>query len=129
MSDDTLDPIMTAAIDLIGRTGAESFTLRYSEEEGQPTIWIAFALWPVANGGYTVMSGSSMQPVLAVLDLAEKITDGGTCTHCGRVTIFEADWTKPTLPPLTLGGQQLEHCNIQYDPELNTFRRQCEGET
>ena len=58
---DPADPRVTAAIDVISRTGVREFQLRYHDDE-EPVIWIAVGTWlwgrrrsgiegPVATGG------------------------------------------------------------------------------
>lgn len=110
------DPRIVAAIKLLARTGAESFQLRYHDDE-EPMLWLAYAKWPhgeEATGATT--------PLLAVMRLAEQVIDGGRCAHCGKPSGLTDDWAA-TLP-------LPEHiCWWQFDPELKTFRRACEGET
>lgn len=122
-----VDDVTKAAIDLVGHTGAESFSLRYSEEEDEPTIWIAYAKHKHGEG-YVITTGSDLSPLHSVLDLCDKLIDGGICTHCGKVTILEHNWAAPALPPIRMGDEIFQHCTYKYDPELNKFRRSCEGE-
>lgn len=58
----------------------------------------------------------------AVLRLLEQVVDGGRCTHCRRPTGVSEDWTA-TLP------LEETFCWYVFDPELETFRRSCEGDT
>lgn len=126
-ADSPEDPRFQAAIDLIRRTGAQSFQIRYSDDE-QPIVWMAVGEWffkdgvPVASGGekrFDVAAG--MGPVGAVMRLLEQIIDGGTCAHCGKMTSIEPDFTKQTFADELV-------CWYIYDPELITFRRSCEGD-
>ncbi len=115
MTDASADPRMTAAVDLIGRTGAESFQLRYSDEE-QPVIWVAVA----GYSGSRHEADASLDPVRAVLRLAERLVDGGKCQHCHRHTGLDPD----SIDKMPLDAFI---CWYQFDPELRTFRRGCEG--
>lgn len=128
---DADDPRLIAAVDLIGRTGAQSFAIRYSDDE-QPLVWIALAEHVIGAEGRPVEPGTvgscnvhevaaALDPLLAVLRLAEQLVDGGTCTHCQRPTGLELDLETMPLDAFV--------CWYQYDPELATFRRGCEGET
>jgi len=108
---DVHDPRFGPAVELIGRTGAEEFQIRYCEEE-QPLVWVAAARW---RG--TWEAAGAMNPVRAVFRLADIVIDGGTCTHCHRPTAFEPD-VGATWPAFL--------CPYQWDPELATFRRGCE---
>lgn len=110
----TDDPRMPAAVDLIGRSGAHEFAIRYCEEV-EPTVWIAQSrhgrAWTVAV---------ALTPLGAVFNLCDDLIDGGQCQHCGRPTGFE-----PTTDPMPMP----EHvCWYQWDPELATFRRGCAGD-
>jgi hypothetical protein len=106
---------LNAGIALIGRTGAQVFQLRYSDDE-EPTIWMA-----VSQHGDHYETAAAMDPVRAVLRLAEALIDGGTCTHCGRPAGLEPDHSED-MPLDNL------FCWYQYDPELKTYRRGCEGD-
>jgi hypothetical protein len=121
------DPRFLAAIDLIRRTGARSFSIRYSDDE-QPVLWMAVGEWrwedgrPVAEGGQLrYETAAAMDPLTAVMRLLDQTMDGGTCVHCGKVTAVSDKWDLPTFM-----DDQL--CWYVYDPELRTFRRSCEGE-
>jgi len=138
------DPRFTAGLDLIRRTGARGFQLRYSDDE-DPVVWIAVGQWrwgkmrdasgrvvgkgpvpvgdgPVPRGGQIRYEcAAALDPLRAVLRLLDQIIDGGHCAHCSRPTGVSDDWTE-TMP-------LDEHiCWYQFDPELSTFRRACEGE-
>lgn len=110
------DPRLFAAVDMLGRTGADSVQFRFSDDE-QPTVWIVVGLW-----GDRAEAAAGMGPVTAILRLCEEIVDGGSCTHCGRIAAFEADLveTGPLMDGLL--------CVTMWDPELSTFRRSCEGD-
>lgn len=128
MSLDPSEPIFVAAIDLVARTGAKSFQIRFSDDE-EPTIWMAVASFMVNNQGKVVKHGrtkrhecaAAMTPVEAVLRLADQLIDGAQCSHCGRPSGVTKDWE---------GDMPLSNvvCWYRYDPELHTFRRGCEGD-
>ncbi|MBO0743601.1 MAG: hypothetical protein J2P43_01185 [Candidatus Dormibacteraeota bacterium] len=118
------DQRLVAAVDLLHRVGAASFEMRYSEPEqdDSPVVWIAIITLhekhPLgANVPPQVAAGLS--PLRAAEKLAEQLVDGGRCKHCHRPTVFYADPADHPIPGL---------CAYQYDPELNTYRRSCEGD-
>lgn len=106
---------LIAAIDMIRRTGARSVGIRYQDDE-QPTVWMVVASY--ADDRHEV--DASLSPVRAALRLCERLVDGGVCKHCGRPTGLEPD-SLETMP------LDRAFCWYQYDPELKTFRRGCEG--
>lgn len=126
MHDD--DPRLAAAIDLIRRTGSRSVGIRYSDDD-TPVVWIAVAEHGVGEDGIPVRDGgktawtcdAALDPVRAVLQLAERLIDGGTCAWCARPAGLDVD-TLDAMP-----GSDLI-CWWQFDPELSTFRRACEGD-
>lgn len=105
-----------AGINLIRRTGAIGFQVRVSDEE-EPTVWMAIAKY--IDGRAEV--DASLDPLRAVLRLCERLCDGGMCNHCKRPCGLEPD-SIDTMP------MNNEICWYQYDPELKTFRRGCEGD-
>lgn len=107
-----LDDRFLAAVDLIRRTGADQFQIRYCEEES-PVIWIAGGQW-----GDKWVFGAALEPLEAIFRLCESAVDGGTCIHCGKLTGF-------VITPEQMPASKLV-CWYQYDPELKTFRRACE---
>jgi hypothetical protein len=117
-SDDPEDPRFLAATDLIGRTGAVSFQIRYCEEE-KPVVWMALAEYERGDRNIW-MVGAAMSPLAAVFKLCDDLVDGGTCTHCQRPTGFT-----PDIDPMPANDLV---CWYAYDPELKTFRRGCEGD-
>lgn len=131
MTDQTFDDArMIAGVRMLERTGARSFRVGYSDEDdGPPTVWYAVATWrigtdgrPLANGGRERHeAAAALDPVTATLRLCERVIDGGQCTHCGRPTIFVTDTDTSVLDALG--------CVYAWDPELATFRRDCEGST
>jgi hypothetical protein len=119
------DPRFTAALDMIGRTGARSFQIRFQDDE-EPTVWIAIAQYgidedeiPIPKGGKLVYKvAGALHPFTAVMNLLDSAVDGGTCTHCNRPTAVSGE-----IDPMPMQGQI---CWYQFDPELKTFRRGCE---
>ena len=110
------DPRFVAAIDLIGRSGASEFQIRYDEEQ-DPIVWVACAKWPQGHE-----AAGAMTPLRAVIRLLEAVVDGGLCAHCGKPSYVSDDFDAK----MPLEGHV---CWYVYDPELTTFRRGCEGET
>lgn len=101
---------------MIGRTGASNFQMRYQDDE-EPTVWIAIAQYD--DGRFECAAAPDI--VTATFRLCDTLIDGGVCTHCQRPTGFS-----PDLDPLPLAAHV---CWYQWDPELGTFRRGCEGDT
>jgi len=114
--DPTTDPRFQATLSLIGRTGADEFQIRYSDDD-EPVVWMAVATYK--EKGSEVAAG--LNPLTAVLRLAETLVDGGTCTHCKRPS---------GLDPNSFEKMPADDiiCWYQFDPELKTFRRGCEGD-
>jgi hypothetical protein len=128
--DDSDDPRWVPAVDLVRRTGAREFQIRYCEEE-EPVVWLALAMHltrdgrPVAEDGKETWSvGSGFTPSAALFALCDSLLDGGTCQHCGRPTGFIPDNERQVDEEL--GAPFV--CWYRWDPELRTFRRKCEGE-
>lgn len=119
--DPTMDPRFLAAYDLLGRSGATKVELRYQDDE-QPTIWISVGYWNF-NGQTRHETAAALSPVKATLRLLERVIDGGMCVHCNKPTAVDIDLT-PDLHPMLPDT----FCWYQYDPELKTFRRSCEGD-
>lgn len=124
------DPKFLAGVKLLERTGARSFRVGYSDpDEGEPVVWYATCEWgldpstgrPLPKGGrIRHEAAGGMNGLDAVLRLCEQVIDGGECTHCGQRTIFLPD-------PDPAGPLEAMGCLYQWDPELATFRRSCEG--
>lgn len=126
-ADPALDPRFLAGVQLLERTGARSFRIGYShEDDGPPTVWYAVATWTRSVAGYPVRGGerseaaAALDGVTAVLRLCEQVIDGGLCVHCKRRTIFVPDTDTAVLDELG--------CVYAWDPELSTFRRDCEAD-
>jgi hypothetical protein len=114
---DPEDPKLLAVFDLIRRTGAKQIQIRYSDDE-QPVVWFGVAVYDDTHWE----TASAHEPLRAMLRLAEQLVDGGMCTHCKRPTGLEPD-SLDTMPVNEM------ICWYQFDPELKTFRRGCEGDT
>jgi hypothetical protein len=106
---------MTAAVTLLGRTGANEFQLRFSPRDEPPVTWTALGRWDD-----TWECAAAMNPLYAVFRLCDQVIDGGMCNHCSRPTGFD-----PEMDNMPMAGIV---CWYQYDPELKTFRRGCDGD-
>lgn len=106
---------MLACFDLIARTGASSVQVRF-DDEVEPTVWMAVAEFKGAHE-----AAGAMTPLLAAYRLAEILLDGGQCRHCKRPSGVTLDW-QDSMPL----AEQI--CWYIYDPELQKFRRSCEGD-
>ena len=121
------DARMVAAVDFIRRTGAREVQIRYSDDE-QPVVWFVVAQFLIGPDNRPAIEGdpyfevdAAGHPVRAALRLCERLADGGQCTHCGRPTGLDPDSIE-TMPLNEI------FCWYQFDPELKTFRRGCEGD-
>jgi len=113
------DPRGSAGIELLRRSGVKGIEFRITDaHEEFPVVVVAIAHW----GGRHFKVGCGPNHVAATLDLCEKAVDGGRCTHCLRTTAF-----LPTHEALPDGAVMFALCRYQWDPELKTFRRECEG--
>lgn len=65
---------------------------------------------------------AAFDPMSAVFRLAELLVDGGTCAHCHRIAGVDFD-------PIGASPMDTLVCYSRWDPELATFRRNCEGQT
>lgn len=125
MTDPPLSARAVAAIDVIRRTGAESFQIRYSDDE-QPVVWMAVVTWRVNRDGIPAKHGAgrasdaaaAIRPDLAVYRLAEQIVDGGTCAHCGKPAGFNPDVAHEPLGDLI--------CWWTWDPETIEYTQACQ---
>lgn len=112
---------LSAAVAMIGRCGASSVQIRWSDDE-DPIVWFVVAqfdegVWETAAG---------RDPIEAALRCAEQLVDGAACAHCERPTALDTDWESPVTSVANRAG--LDLCAYVYDPERRTFRRSCEGE-
>lgn len=94
---------------------ADRLTAGLDDEE--PTVWIAVALYPAKRWE----TDAGHDPLEAVLRLCARLVDGGRCTHCSRPTMFHATLEEPFV-------LERPFCIIEWDPELKTYRRGCEGD-
>lgn len=117
-ADPAKDPLFTAAIDLIGHTGATNFQLRFQDDE-QPVVWVAVAGYQ-RNGAEVFEAAGALSPARATLRLCAQLMDGGTCTHCHRPSGINEDFSNEMPLDILV-------CWYVFDPELSKFRRSCEG--
>lgn len=110
------DPKLIGAIEFIRRTGATAVQVRFSDDE-QPVVWFVVAEYQA--GVYEV--AASTNPVRAALRLCERLADGSQCAYCGKMTGFDPD----SFGPMLMNDL---FCWWQWDPELQVFRRGCEGD-
>lgn len=126
-TDYALDPRFVAGVEMLGRTGAKDFRVGWSDEaDGPPTVWYAVATWgghPDPRIGRGAEAAGALNPVAAVMRLCERVIDGGTCAHCGQLTIFDDNPDDSPFQSLL----EAMGCVYAWDPELRTFRRGCEG--
>jgi hypothetical protein len=110
------EPRYLAAVQLIERCGAQSYSLRYCDEH-KPLVWLAVARF---NVGWKV--AAALNPQKATYRLLEDLIDGGMCVHCRRTTgvVVVSDSFEPP-------DQLPDVCWYVFDPELKVFRRSCEG--
>jgi hypothetical protein len=111
--EDIPGPLFLAGVDLVRRTGAKTFEMRYSDDNN-PIVWMAVAEF---EGGWD--AGAGISPTHAVMRLLDQLIDGGSCTHCHRPTGVTAEWQRDMPMANTF-------CWYQYDPETEKFRRGCE---
>jgi hypothetical protein len=111
-------PKFIAAFDLLGRSGATQFQIRYCDDQ-QPVIWMAAVSYKRSGTAFWEAAGAT-DPETATLRLCEIMIDVGICTHCHRGTGFVPDLDEM---PTVMG---IDICWYQWDPELATFRRGCE---
>jgi hypothetical protein len=107
-------PLFLAGVDMVQRSGASSFEIRYSDDN-EPTVWMAVASF--SDNRWDAAAGHT--PTHAVLRLLDQLIDGGMCTHCNRPTGITEDW-RGDMPMAEV------FCWYRYDPETEKFRRGCE---
>jgi hypothetical protein len=128
------DPRFLAAIKMLERTGMREFRIGHTpEDDGEPVVWYATAMWmidrqtgkPVARYGHkSHEAAAAMQPVAALFRLCDQVVTDGRCAHCGQPTIFDENPSDSPLDALL----NAMGCVYAYDPELQVFRRGCEGD-
>lgn len=114
--------------DMLQRTGAASIVLRHVDDEvGEDedpgrVVWLAVGDW-VADGERRWEAGTGHDPLQALTRLCTQVMDGGRCTHCDRPTMFleDVDEGRATILERLI-------CVTSWDPELSTYRRECEGD-
>jgi hypothetical protein len=116
------DPRFPALIELLRRTGAAAVQIRYSDDE-QPTVWMAVGDWTgeaSTAGADGHEAAAALDPLTALMRLADQVIDGARCVHCTRPSAVDHDWT---------GNRPLRQsvCWYVFDPEMKTYRRSCEG--
>lgn len=110
------DKRFTACVSLVGKTGAQQFQIRVSDEP-EPDMWIAAAEY-VEEGKSKWLLAAALDPLQAVFGLCEELVDGGICVHCEKTTAITLEFQSMPMRD--------QVCWRQYDPELSTFRRSCE---
>jgi len=93
------DPRFVAAYKLIGRTGARTVQVRYSEGDDpaeDKLVWMAVVEY--ADGVWDVAAGRD--PLQAIFRMCDTLVDGGMCAACGRPTGFDpvTPLDDPNLP-------------------------------
>lgn len=131
MSDELDEVMLTALIDLIGRTGVRDFEIRHDAGDGPAPRMVWMAIVSAADGTQGDCA-ASFHPVEATRRLAEQIIDGGLCTHCGQLTMIDCDPFGGSFDPIAkkmgdvVGMPGI--CHYRLDPETKRFRRSCEGQ-
>jgi len=120
ISQDRADMI-NACMALIVRISAQAVQIRYCDED-TPIIWLCVDEWKLKNSASEEKIrhdvASALDPLTALMRLCESDLDGGQCTHCGRPVSVTFDHINALGMPSV--------CEYTYDPELKTFRRDCE---
>lgn len=109
------DPRITALFDMIGRTGANFFQLRWHDDQ-EPVVWLALAGFK-RDGRVVFDVGAGMAPLQAVYRLSESLIDGGLCTHCGRPSGVSLDPAEVILDEVI--------CWYRYSDASHEFVRDC----
>lgn len=117
------DVRLVACLDAIRRTGCLEIDVRYSDDE-EPVVWFVVAHYP--RGGQDVCeTAASLDPVEAAWRLLKLLISGrgrqrSLCVHCKRPADVSEDWQGRW-------SDDKDTCWWVYDPELQVFRRSCEG--
>jgi len=120
------DPRYRAAIELIERVGAREIQLRYDDVQ-HPIVWVCTAAFSIIDGKpagrgkiNAYQAGGGLDPLEALFALCRMCLDRrGRCVHCDRNTMFDENFSPQPLESF--------YCWYQWDPEIKTFRRGCEG--
>jgi hypothetical protein len=109
--------MMTALVDLIGRTGATSYRVEHTDPDNGPVVWVA-----VTEHGDMVSCAAAVTPEGATHGLAALLIDGGACAHCFCPT---------ALGGLRLAGEEFRggRCWQAFDPVSRRYVRDCETVT
>lgn len=110
--------VMMAGIEMLRRSGQSDFQLGFFDDV-KPIVWVVMGHWN-REGREHHVPGCGLTPEQAVMDLCERVMDGGKCTHCDRVTAFH----KPDEPPLPdfMTGHL---CYWEYHEDAKRFLRGC----
>lgn len=113
------EPFFLACVDMVKRTGAKTWEMRYSDPEhkGSPAVWIAIAGY-TQRGKWAHLVACSLAPTQAAFKVCEEAIDGAQCQHCKKPAGITEHFKGMPVPEAI--------CWYQYDPELRTFRRGCE---
>ena len=87
---------MTAALDLLGHTSAQGFTVT----DVVPGVWVAQVMW---KGAPAV--GEGPDPLTATLALLRLVVADGVCRGCGRPVMVG-----PKPPPVARSGRGPRRC-------------------
>lgn len=105
---------------MLGRMAVREMRVGFTPpEDGQPIVWYCVAFF-TSHDRWEAEAG--MEPELAMYRLLELVMDGGKCAHCERPSGVIRDRQAAEMID---GGAFV--CWYAYDPELKTFRRECEG--
>lgn len=119
---DRLPPLVA----LIGRTGAKDYRIEYTDEANGPVVWVAVVTFKQHGSSRpAIVCAADVDPTRATYELAAKLVDGGTCRHCRRLSAVERLDAPIGEDPVLADAL----CWYQWDPELRTYRRSCEGDT
>ena len=77
------EPLLLAAVDMIGRTGAKNLEIGFDDDNED--LWYAQATY----GKSKVIVEGFDNPVKATEALVRKLMHGGRCTHCGKMVTLE----------------------------------------
>lgn len=116
--------MLTAGIEMIGRSGADEFQIRYHDDE-EPTLWMAAASWKRPGGTYWDSAGG-MTPRSAVLRLVGIVFENALCIRCQRKMTFSPQKREDILPKDLETRVKSDTCYTGWDPETKKFLRDCE---
>lgn len=111
---------LIAAYDLIGRMGMANFEVGYNDEDPEDCCW--YARCETGDGQGFLVEGKSRAD-LAAEALARKLSNGGRCTHCGKVSTL---WTAGAEDSAGV-GQQNRAWICYWHREGKMWHRGCEA--